>query len=251
MPPSSGSSQREREILEEEIAVPLRRLRRSAGDPTYGKIAADSRLCRNTVDNAFNARRLVRYESVDAIVTALGGDTAQWRHRWVTARDRIDALRDPGPAQTAPAEEPLPAAAPEPASPRRAPKLVRRRLVAAAATVVAVFGWVIAGTVLAFGSVHREDLGDAGDQVAATPTPPRDQVMPMAGNPVYFQCSDRGRSILSKPGRVRGGLPRGTLKPGERIVVTSKTAYWRFGHVSDDPGRQGWVLAQFLCRVTE
>jgi hypothetical protein len=99
-----------------------------------------------------------------------------------------------------------------------------------------MFGWGTAAAVLAFGA---DD--DAAVSIA--------QVRPVAGEPVYFQCSDRARSVLSKPGRVRGGLPRGTLRPGERFVVTSRTAYWRFGRVSDDPGRQGWVLAQYLCRA--
>ena len=248
MPPSSGPSQREREIVEEELAVPLRRLRREAGDPTYERIAEDSGLCRNTVDNAFNARRLVRWRTVEAIVVALGGDTARWRERWVAARGRLDALTAPA---AVPYPEPEPAV-PEPAASepvvagrvRRGPG--RRRLLAVLVGAATVFGWGMAIAVLAFGAMDREasarDRTGAGSVSIA-------QVRPVAGNPVYTQCSDRDRSVLSEPGRVRGGMPRGRLWPGDRFVVTSKTAYWRYGRVPGDPERQGWVLAGYLCRI--
>src|SRR4051794_30973472 len=144
--------QREREILEDELAAPLRRLRRTAGDPTYERIAKESGLCRNTVDNAFNARRLVRWDSVEAIVTALGGDTVRWRQRWVAARDRVDAVRkEPAPGAP-PSPEPA-AEAPVPDVPSAVrlrpayaepvpPRTGRRRLLAAGAVAASVFGWV-------------------------------------------------------------------------------------------------------------
>jgi hypothetical protein len=245
MPPSNGPSQREREIVAEELAVPLRRLRREAGDPTYERIAEDSGLCRNTVDNAFNARRLVRWRTVEAIVVALGGDAARWRERWVTARGRLDALK-------APAAVPEPAV-PEPAVPEppvAAPVVVRRaprRLLAALVGAATVFGWGMAVAVLAFGPMDGE--ASAARDRTGTGSVPIAQVRPVAGSPEYAQCSDRDRSVLSEPGRVRGGRPRGKLRPGDRFVVTSKTAYWRYGRVPGDPERQGWVLAGYLCRT--
>ncbi len=280
----SGMSQRERDVLEEELAAPLRRLRRTAGDPTYERIAKESGLCRNTVDNAFNARRLVRWDSVEAIVAALGGDTVGWRQRWVVTRDRVDAVRK-GPEQAAPEPEtdgpaaaPSPKPEPEPlpepseawpdrapavrppayAAPvtPRAPRTGRRRLLAAGAVATSVFGWVVAA-VLASGVMHGQRADAApgavrervsGESLHATSAA---QVLPVSGEPVYSQCSDRGRSILTKPGRVRGGMLRGRLRPGERFVVTSKTAYWRFGRVPGASGRQGWVMAEYLCRISE
>ena len=240
MPPSSGPSQREREIVEEELAVPLRRLRREAGDPTYERIAEDSGLCRNTVDNAFNARRLVRWRTVEAIVVALGGDAGRWRERWVAARGRLDALKAPA---TVPYAEPV---SPEPVAVELVRRPGRRRLLAVLVGTATVFGWGMAVAVLAFGSMDGE-ASAARDRTGSVPIA---QKRPVAGNPVYAQCSDRDRSVLSEPGRVRGGVPRGKLRPGDRFVVTSKTAYWRYGRVPGDPERrQGWVLAGYLCRT--
>lgn len=248
MPPSSGPSQREREIMEEELAVPLRRLRREAGDPTYERIAEDSGLCRNTVDNAFNARRLVRWRTVEAIVVALGGDAARWRARWVAARGRLDALKasdavsDPGPPAAEPVVQPVAESAVVPPMRRG-----RRRLLAVLVGVTTVFGWGMAVAVLVFGAMDG-DASAARDRTQVSGTSIA-QVRPVAGDPVYVQCSDRDRSVLSKPGRVRGGMPRGELHPGDRFVVTAKTAYWRYGRVPGDPDRQGWVLAEYLCRT--
>jgi hypothetical protein len=279
--------QRERQVLEEELAVPLRRLRRTAGDPTYERIARDSGLCRNTVDNAFNARRLVRWDSVSAIVSALGGDDTRWRERWVAARDRLDAIRrtddEEGGHRSAGApacDESIPAPAgardADPAAAgdrrdaavsadvrvpvraaarRRYSRRVRRRLLGAGAVAMSVFGWVVAVAVLASGSVHREDLGAAREPVPGTSshaTVDPAAVHPVGGVPLYVQCSDRDRSILSRPGRARGGVPRGRLAPGERLVVTSSTAYWKYGRVPGaSSGRQGWVLAEYLCRMAK
>jgi hypothetical protein len=222
--------------VEEELAVPLRRLRREAGDPTYERIAEDSGLCRNTVDNAFNARRLVRWRTVEAIVVALGGDAGRWRERWVAARGRLDAIKAPVAVPYVP--EPVVS---EPVVVRRR----RGRLPAVLVGAVTVLGWGMAVAVLAFGSMDGE-ASAARDRTGSVPIA---QVRPVAGNPVYAQCSDRDRSVLSEPGRVRGGVPRGKLRPGDRFVVTSKTAYWRYGRVPGDPERQGWVLAGYLCRT--
>lgn len=245
MPPSSGPSQREREIVNEELALPLRRLRRKAGEPTYEWIAERSGLCRNTVDNAFNARRLVRWHTVEAIVAALGEDTGRWRERWIVARGRLDALKKPaaGPPPEAVPEEDGAEEPPVVSGPGPVRRPVRRRLVA----VTAVFGWVPALAVLAFGAMDR-DASAARDRTAPSASSIA-QVHPVAGTLVYVQCADRARSVLSRPGRVRGGMPRGTLKPGDHFVVTAKTAYWRYGAVPGDPSRTGWVLAGSLCRI--
>lgn len=245
MSPSSGPSQREREIMAEELAIPLRRLRRKAGEPTYEWIAERSGLCRNTVDNAFNARRLVRWRTVEAIVAALGGDTERWRERWIVARGRLDALKKTA-VQLPETAEATELDTGEPA-PVRARTPARRRLLTALVAVTTVFGWVMALAVLTLGTMDR-DASAARDRTAPSASSIA-QVHPVAGKPVYVQCSDRERSVLSRPGRVRGGMPRGTLKPGDHFVVTSKTAYWRYGTVPGDPARTGWVLAGYLCRI--
>lgn len=91
MPQPTGPSEEERRILEQELCVPLRRLRRDAGDPSYEEIAERAELSRSTVYNAFKAHSRVSSRTIVAIAVALGGDRDEWRRRWVVARDRIDA----------------------------------------------------------------------------------------------------------------------------------------------------------------
>jgi hypothetical protein len=233
MPGSRGASPRERQILQEVIAAPLKRLRRTAGDPTGGKIAEAAGLSRNTVDNVFNARHLTRFDSVEEIVVALGGDVAEWRDRWATARDRIDRL-DTG-VETPPEQEPADIA----------PVPVRRRRLPS--TAVAALALLAAGAVLT--------LAARGDGVSgAAPTHPAGEqrtarTVFLPHDLPYVQCADRTRSVLSRPGRSRGGTPQGQIRPGERFIVTGQTAFWKYGHTDAAPVRTGWVLADYLCHT--
>ena len=75
----------------------------------------------------------------------------------------------------------------------------------------------------------------------------RTAVVQVTGNPVYWQCTDRKRSLLSAPGKARGGDTVGALERGAAFVVTAKTDFWRSGYVRDDPRHtRGWVMNEYL-----
>lgn len=228
---SRGASPRERQILQDELAEPLKRLRRTAGEPTGGKIAEAAGLSRNTVDNIFNARRLTRFDSVEAIVVALGGDVDEWRDRWATARDRIENDSEPAPASS---QEPE-AVAPVPAR--------RRRLVPA---VVAVLALTAAGGGLAWATTGGGVSGASPTPSAAPGTP---RAVRLPHDLLYVQCADRARSVLTQPGRARGGTVNGEIRPGEKFTVTGQTAFWKYGHTDAAPVLTGWVLADYLCHT--
>lgn len=256
MPRSPGASPRERQILQEEIAEPLKRLRRTAGDPACGKIAKAAGLSRNTVDNVFNARRLARSDTIEAIVTALNGDVVWWRRRWAAVRDRLDDLNETCPEPSATAALTVPPGPPaktsteradtgEPSGPTGRPgtgRRVRRVVV----TVVAALMLVAVG-----GVVWVAEMGDAVSGAApAHATGDRNgHVQPLPHDLPYVQCGDRTHSILSGPGRSRGGTPLGEIHPGERFIVTGQTAFWKYGHTDGTSPRTGWVLADYLCHA--
>ena len=220
MTEANGRSEQERQIIREEIAEPLEALRVAAGGPSKQKIEERTGLSRNTISNAFSDRHLVRLDTLETIVTALGGDVDAWRQRRAAAVRRLKALDQPDVSASAP---PL-------ASVRRRRLSSRAMMVVAGAAVLALAGWGI-------NTLASQDRGPA----ASTG---QEQVL-------YYQCSKPplDRSILSKPGHARGGKSRGKLRPGERFVVSSGTRTWRYGYVERDPDRNGWVLAQYLCRA--
>ena len=245
-----GASPRERQILQEDLADPLRRLRRTAGDPTCGKIAERAGLSRNTVDNVFNARRLARSDTIEAIVVALNGDVTWWRHQWAATRDRIDQLDteaaetpDPVPAEPVAVEPAMRAPAVE--TPSRETPARRRRVRRLATTIAAALALIVTG-----GVVWATTMGDGVSGASpAHDEESRTHVQPLPHNLPYVQCADRPRSILTGPGRSRGGRPLGELAPGERFIVTSQTAFWKYGHTEAAPARTGWVLADYLCHA--
>jgi hypothetical protein len=51
-----------------------------------------TRLSEGTLDNVFNARRLIGCDNLLAIAEALGGCPEEWRKRWADTADRLDAL---------------------------------------------------------------------------------------------------------------------------------------------------------------
>ena len=241
------NTDQQRIILERRIAAPLRQLRLTAGNPSYEKLAESAGLSRNSVDNALNARRQVSWPTLEAIVTALGGDRVEWQKRWADAAAEIQRLRQPAPVQGELGDGPPTAAQTEPADTQKAPgdqQVAGRpdRRSARRPVLLGISGLLILGLSGAeAGSVPSGDERSPSYlDVAATAVP---------GEPVYEQCSDLPRSILTAPGRSRGGRPAGQLHPGERFVIEGRTEHWRCGHVQKDPQRMGWVLAVYLCAV--
>ncbi|MCU7722650.1 helix-turn-helix domain-containing protein [Actinoplanes sp. KI2] len=106
-----------------------------------------------------------------------------------------------------------------------------------AAAAAAIAGSAAVVVPIVGGGSEDADSSDTG----------RTTVVPVAGNPVYWQCTDRKRSILSAPGKSRGGDPVGALDRGAAFVVIAKTDYWRNGYVRDDPRHtRGWVMNDYL-----
>lgn len=72
-------------------------------------------------------------------------------------------------------------------------------------------------------------------------------VVPIAGRPVYWQCTDRPRSILTLPGKGRGGVAIARLMPGAAFVVTGRTDFWKRGYVPGAPANpEGFVMSEYL-----
>jgi transcriptional regulator with XRE-family HTH domain len=245
MAESEGRSEQQRRIIREEIADPLEALRTAAGGPSKQKIEERTRLSRNTVGNAFGDRHLVRLDTLEMIVTALGGDLDEWKRRRAAAVSRLKALDQPDVSAPRRLANRLPL--PLPLRPRsRHRPLSRPAAIVAGAAVLGLAGWGIAGL------ANRENGTSAAPQG-------RRAASPASGSPsaagreqvLYYQCSKPplDRSILSRPGHARGGKSRGQLRPGERFVVSSGTHAWRYGYVERDPDRNGWVLAEYLCRM--
>jgi hypothetical protein len=217
----------EREILLEGLGAPLQELRHRAGNPTFAVIATGTGLSEGTLGNVFNGRRLITSANVVAIAEYLGGEREEWIRRWSETSARLTAPS--GPAYDVPPGDPV-------ASPRR-----RTALVVGGAITGAAVGGVLA---LALHTGPDRDSPTTPDVAAANAS--RE---PVAGRPVYRQCDTAARSILSEPGRDRGGEPRGMLRPGELFTVTAKTRYWKYGQVVGDPSRTGWVMSVNLCAV--
>jgi WD40 repeat protein len=84
------------------LAVALRELRRSAGNPTYRALAKQARYSPTTLAQAASGERLPTLAVVLAYVHACGGgDKEEWTARWQAAATEVDAAAaepEPGPA---------------------------------------------------------------------------------------------------------------------------------------------------------
>ena len=236
--------QGEQTILERGLATPLKKLRIQRGNPTFEDLAASAGISRNSVDNAINGRRQVTWPVLQKIVTALDGDKDEWLQRWTHTWEEIQTFRQrptlddrlEGAPQAALTIEIVntqtPTREPEATTGKRARS--RRRPVLASVTGLLLLS--LSGSE----TIPTSRAEQAPDPAAITQIP---------GEPVYEQCSNRPRSILTAPGRSRGGRPAGELRPGEHFVLEERTQYWRSGYVENDPQRKGWVMAVYLCAV--
>jgi hypothetical protein len=134
----------------------------------------------------------------------------------------------------------------------------KRRWRAAVALASGIVVVVVAVLLLSGFLARRDSRSDGGGQPVHTPTASRshspnwrDEMTAVRGSPIYEQCSNRARSILTRPGRDREGKPAGPpLDPGERLVVSQRTPFWKYGYVEGDSTRKGWVQSEYLCRTT-
>ncbi|MFD4675687.1 helix-turn-helix domain-containing protein [Lentzea sp. NPDC058450] len=75
-----------------ELGVDLDELRLLVG-LSYRELARRTGCARSTLHDALTGRRFPRLDTVLAIATACGGDTARWRLRWVAACKRSHVPR--------------------------------------------------------------------------------------------------------------------------------------------------------------
>jgi hypothetical protein len=126
MTDSCGKADRRANFAEE-----LRRLRASAGNPSFRAMAAKSgTVSHTTLHEAAVGTRFPSWATTTAFVEACGGDEAEWRQRWDSAR----SPEQPEPATPAP---PVVAGPPPAATENRPSRATRRRGV-----------WIAIGTVL-------------------------------------------------------------------------------------------------------
>ncbi|GAA1658923.1 hypothetical protein GCM10009765_05300 [Fodinicola feengrottensis] len=83
-----------------QLAADLRELRRAAGSPSYVELARKTGVPRSTLHDGLTGRRLPSLETTLAVAAVCGGDSVEWKRRWVAARASMEE-----PTRT-PAEEP-------------------------------------------------------------------------------------------------------------------------------------------------
>ncbi|MFE9322094.1 helix-turn-helix domain-containing protein [Nocardia sp. NPDC052278] len=69
----------------ESFALSLRELHRAAGGPKYRVLAAAINASNATVSAILNGHRLPSWEQTQAFVEACGGDSSEWKQRWMRA----------------------------------------------------------------------------------------------------------------------------------------------------------------------
>ncbi|MEW2161237.1 hypothetical protein AB0950_39520 [Streptomyces sp. NPDC007189] len=108
------------------FALWLQQLHREAGKPSYTQLVRRSRrrypratVREGTISEMINGKRLPRWETVEPVAWALGGDAAveACRQRWIEA----DAARTPTPPAAPDRANPAPAVVDPPAEPAMAP----------------------------------------------------------------------------------------------------------------------------------
>jgi hypothetical protein len=155
-------------------------------------------------------------------------------------RHAAEAERQAGQRQGAASTRP-----PAPARPRHG---LRSLWWAGATVLVLAVPAVLAGINALSSPGDSASAGDSPSAAAPEATAEAEaEVQPVTGEPVYLQCSNRDRSMLSAPGKARGGAHRGYLHPGQEFVVTGETQWWKRGFRKDDQRRQAvFVMAKYL-----
>jgi hypothetical protein len=84
----------------EQLAHELRRLRQTAGNPTYRQMTASAHYSHSTLAEAARGRTLPSWEVTRAFVLACGGDEEVWNARWRSAGQALNEAADGhGPAR--------------------------------------------------------------------------------------------------------------------------------------------------------
>ncbi|MFB9238782.1 helix-turn-helix domain-containing protein [Plantactinospora siamensis] len=92
-----------------QFAAALRRLRAEAGNPSYRELERRTNYSRTTLAEATKGRGLPSQPVALALAAALGGDPAEWRHRWDLAWKALHQ-QQPVAEVVAPALSPQPVA---------------------------------------------------------------------------------------------------------------------------------------------
>lgn len=77
-----------------QLAVGLRAVRRSAGNPPYRVMARESGYAASTLSKAAAGDRLPTWEVCSAFVESCGGDITEWKDRWNQAQERSGLIRE-------------------------------------------------------------------------------------------------------------------------------------------------------------
>jgi transcriptional regulator with XRE-family HTH domain len=85
------------------LAAELRELRRAAGSPSYAELARKTGVPRSTLHDGLTGRRLPSLETTLAVAAVCGGDSVEWKRRWMAARASVE---EPGTALASPAAAP-------------------------------------------------------------------------------------------------------------------------------------------------
>jgi len=156
-----GRSERSLGNLEtpaEIFAAELRQLREQAGNPTYLRMhrACGKIRSKTALSEAAGGDHLPTWETVEAYVTALKANPADWRRRWEDAQDQERCRRERGaaPATAQQVEPAVHRTMPSPARLRRplnVPRPVRFAL-------VLVAGGAVGTAVSIFAMTHTDDV---------------------------------------------------------------------------------------------
>lgn len=246
-----------------QFAADLRELRRTAGLPKYLQMARATGRSRTALAEAAGGDHLPTWETVEAYVTACGGNVTSWRVRWEQTRDltRSDLpspdLQGAPPAGPDPAKPAADGQPPQhqPLDPTGLPPRTSRRPLIAIFTASAL---VIAGVAAVWWSHRGQDpSGDTAvvvtvqNKVAVGPSALTEDSTPefLTSKPVAY-CRRRGCVVPGTDSLWSGALlPAICYTHGETITNANLSS----AGIKDNPGAatsDGWYQVQLPSGTT-
>jgi hypothetical protein len=174
-----------------EFAAALRALRLDAESPTLTKLQHDTGISRSVLSEAFAGKRLPSARTVDRIVRALDGDSAEWVRRRdglaATLTEPESTVNDSAPARTAPS-----------AWPRRTALLGTAGAFGVGILLAGGVSWAVASTVVEQAKTSAAQT--VRDELANASVNPRAQINVHNGvDPALTECVNDAEVATSSP----------------------------------------------------
>ncbi|MEO3863826.1 helix-turn-helix domain-containing protein [Acrocarpospora sp. B8E8] len=251
------------------FAYDLRRLRRSAGSPSYRQMARTAHYSASALSTAASGASLPSWNVTRAFVQACGGDVEQWDQRWrqLAAElepDELDeddrdgiAAEDKTQSTAVGDDQPAPRSSPPHAEDRRWRPILRRGRAAASVVGVTVIVTVITGVVL-LAAWQRDGAPGQVRSTDALPTPAATLSAASSSAIVATASRQAAPPVESSADTVAAAPPPGGLVVGPGCPLDDRRDYSLFEQHDDGwrRGGGGWtgdgcVGRTFSTRVTD